>query len=188
MKQYKLSVTIVLLITFCLLFSCKKKEEERIYNEINDDVVYTDTFSPPEWERPASRRHVKSGDNQIGTFIADDVIDPRLRAIMNTITKFVEANTMEDKEQLAEILNPASYNSFILRNSDILIDEEYTLRIQMPNNPKASSFWLKFKIIFDTISLIGQAELSIDENNKCIITDFDNQVFNQLKLRFMNQF
>ena len=142
MKRYNISVTIVLFLIFSLLFSCKKKEEERLYNESNDDIVYTDSFSPPEWERPVSRRHVKSGDNQIGTFIADDVIDPRLRAIMKTISDFVKINTMEDKESLATILTPAAYNSFVLRNSDILINDPYTLRIQLPDNPKIKTFWL----------------------------------------------
>ena len=188
MKQYNFFGTIVLLLTFCLLLGCKKQEEERLYNESNDDIVYTDSFSPPDWERPASRRHVKSGDNQIGTFIADDVIDPRLRAIMKTISDFIKVNTMEDKDSLSAILMPAAYNSFILRNSDILIDEKYTLRIQLPDNPRLKTFWLKYKVIFETTSLIGQVELNIDDNNVCLISDFDNQIFNQMKLRFMNAF
>ncbi|MBR3731731.1 MAG: hypothetical protein IKQ61_13260 [Spirochaetales bacterium] len=188
MNRYNLSCTIVLLLTLCLLFGCKKKEEERTFNEVNDDIVYTDSFSPPDWERPVARRHVKSGDNQIGPFIADDVIDPRLRAIMKTISDFVKVNTTEDKDTLSSILTPAAYNSFVLRNADILIDEPYTLRVQLPDNARLRVFWLKFKIMFETTSLIGQVELNIDDNNKCLISDFDNQVFNQMKLRLMNKF
>jgi hypothetical protein len=175
-----------LLIVFILIFiaGCKK-EEENIYNEISEDIVYTDSFSPREWERPSNRKHVTSGDNQIGAFINEDVIDPRLRSILKIVSDFFKYNKSEDKEPLESILSPAAYNSFVLRHSNLLIDEKYTLRIQLPTKQTGNSQWIQFKILFNEISLIGQMELNFDDKDQCTITDFDNSFFERLK-RYLN--
>lgn len=172
------------ILIFACLLGCKKEEEEHIFNEVGEDIVYSDSFSPREWERPSTRRHVISGDSQIGLFISDDVIDPRLRSIITTISNLIKINKTADKDDLVDYLSPAAYNSFILRNSDLLITEKYTLRIQLPENQTATTYWLKFKILFKKVSFIGRVELTFDRNNKATITDFDNDFFQKLKEYF----
>ena len=50
----------------------KKQGDTQFYET---DIVYTDNFSPNDWENPVLRKQIVGGDKDIGVFVKDDTID-----------------------------------------------------------------------------------------------------------------
>lgn len=167
-----------------LLISCKKNTQNDNKN-YESDVVYTDSFSPPDWEIPTSRRQVKSGDKDIGAFIQPDVLSPNFRNIFLILNKFMTLFKSQKKEEIKEILTLSAYNSYVLRYSDVSFDINYDMRIGIPEDINQSPLWINFKLIFPDKSLLGKIELT-QNGDDYKISDFDEDFFNNL-IRYINE-
>lgn len=169
-----------LLIVILMIFSLGcEKEDEKLYSEIGDDIIFTDSFSPADWENPVARKPVVSGDKDIGVFIDEDVIDPKLRNILSTINSFISIIRTENDSGLDKILTPAAFNSFELRNKELVFRDKYQLRIENPTNLYTDVFWIKFKLLFSQKSFVGSVELEF-KDEQCLISDFENAVFKEV--------
>ncbi len=170
----------IILILF-MIFSCKKTREEE--TDVFGDVVYTDSFSPKEWENPISRVKIEALDKDIGKIIEKDAIDPRLRNIVNIIENFILYSGRKDFNKIKEILTSSAYNSYILRYPDVIINKKYFIRIAYPEQIDNSQYWLQYKIIFPVKTIISKIEI---ENNGRIlkISDFDEKLFKDFEELF----
>ena len=176
-----MKIFFLIIIIFFLIFSCKKKDETE-YKDIFGEIIYTDSFSPKEWENPIARTKIKAIDKDIGNFIKKDVMDPKLRKILNLVEGFINNIKNNNINEIQNILTPSAYNSFTLRfsSSDIFFGEEYIIRIGYPVDIKDEQFWIQFKILFPTKSLISKLEIEFSEDD-CKISDFENKFFSDIK-------
>lgn len=191
---------IIFLILISIFLSCKKKEETE-YKDTSGEIVYTDSFSPEEWENPINRQKVEAIDKDIGKFINEDIMDPNLRRILLVIQAFFKNVNENNINEIKKILTPSAYNSYTLRFPQVKFLKEYKLRIAYPENfqnqvqsanasvssistqqkSSASTLlidhqWVKFKILFPTKSVISKFEIEFN-NDDTLISDFDNQFF-----------
>lgn len=130
----KIFYTFLILI---LLFSSCKKNDEKEYKEVYGETIYTDSFSPPEWENPISRLRIDAIDKDIGQFIKIDVMEPKLRKILVLIETFIkELKNLNnvDFSNIDPLLTPSALNSFSLRYIGIHISDDYQLRIAYPTS------------------------------------------------------
>ncbi|OHD14062.1 MAG: hypothetical protein A2086_12055 [Spirochaetes bacterium GWD1_27_9] len=169
---------IIFIFLILLTLSCNKKntEENKI---VNADETYTDSFSPNDWENPVERKFIQSGDKDIGGFISKDIADPKLRSILITVEKLFESLKKDDKDNIKIIFTPSAYNSYILRYKNLKIRGNYVIRVELPRDLNQPMFWVSVKLIFQEKSLIGKLELEL-QNEEYKITDFENQIFNDL--------
>jgi len=165
-----------------ITYSCiRKKQGDTQFYET--DIVYTDNFSPNDWENPVLRKQIVGGDKDIGVFVKDDTIDPSVRNISITIEKFfatLKSQKTSKNDDIKSLLTLSSYNSYLLRYQELTFDKDYKLRVAMSENREGNPFWVNFKIIFKDKSLIGKIEL-LQENDDYKISDFDEYFFNDLK-------
>jgi hypothetical protein len=168
-------------MVLCLALSCKKNTVQQ-NNTVEGEEVYSDSFNPPDWESPVSRRNIKSGDKDIGIFIKKDVVDPKNRNILLTVEQFVLNVKSNNAKELEKLMVPSAYHSFILRYPDISFKENYILRVEQPSDLMKNPVWIQFKVIFTEKSLIGKLELEFTED-KCKISDFDDDFFKNLKVK-----
>jgi hypothetical protein len=161
-------------LTF-MVSSCKQ-EEEIEYTDIKGEIVYTDSFSPPEWESPVNRKNIRFGDMDIGLIIADDVMDPRQRTLLTTVTNFITRIQEGRVGDVKTLLTAASYNSFSLRYADIEFDDEFELRIGLPPAIEDKVYWVDFKLLFETRSLTGRVQVTWNRD-RCVISDFEDDFF-----------
>lgn len=193
-----------LCVNYCILFSCilgflfvtsctEKKTEE--FTELTEDIAYTDTFTPFDWENPFARQILRSGDSEIGMFIGKDVTDPGKRKTRRLIEQFIERLSKGQLPEIKELLTDPAYNSFMLRYPKISFSSKYSIRvedkqaaIQIPGsapapqvNPQTdeSENWIRFKIIFSDKSLIGTVEV-VETEGTYKIGDFENDIFDEL--------
>lgn len=178
--QREFTIFILTIILTFLIISCT--EEAGDINEYSEDIVYSDSFSPLDWEHPVARRVVASRDKDIGLFIKDDIADPNLRKILVLVNDFFSRFTAGETEQLEELFTDSAYNSFKLRVTDININKSYKLRVEQPSIEVIATgqFWIHFKLLTDVESLVGSFELiTIDDEYK--ISDFENTFFDKVK-------
>jgi hypothetical protein len=198
-----------LLILIFFIFSCKKKEEQE-YTDQAGEAVYTDTFSPPEWENPASRNKLKAEDKDIGRIIEDDIMDPRLRKIMKLIEGFIKNIRLRNLDEIEKILTSSAFNTFNLRFPEINLPDNYNLRIAYPGfvneipetnssgdnkapvpsvvintplitqNNSADKIFVEFKLIYQTVSIISKLEVEM-VGEDYKISDFENKFFDEIK-------
>lgn len=172
---------VVFFIFILIIFSCKK--------EINDEVnvfgeaVYTDSFSPKAWENPIAREKIEAVDKDIGKIIEKDTIDPGLRNIVNLIENFVLYSSKRDFDKIKDILTSSAYNSFILRFPDVKINKEYYIRVAYPEHIERESYWIQFKILFSTESVVSKIEIE-KHGKSIIISDFENNFFSDIERIF----
>lgn len=163
------------------MLSCKKNGEQQIVSS-NNEVVYSDSFNPPDWESPVSRKNIKSGDKDIGIFIKSDAADLKNRSILLTVEQFIKLIKEKKTEDLNSIMMESAYHSFVLRYPDLSFKESYTLRVEQPADPSKNPLWIRFKLILTDKSYIGRLELEFS-GNLCKINDFDDDFFKNLKDR-----
>lgn len=220
------------LILFIIIISCKKKEDDIEYHDLTGEIIYTDSFIPNIWESPFNRRKISEIDKDIGQFIKNDVVDPRLRKIISLMESFIKLMKEKKLEEIEKNLTPSAFNSFKLRYNEIKINEDYYMRVAYPefmmilvppkkkemsdtenikkdkkdlknssdksekpvtneipvvkDEKKISAvinekkFWINFKLIFPSASIKSSVELE-NINDKYVISDFDNQFFEDLK-------
>ena len=201
---------VLILFIFTFLFSCKKRDENE-YKDVYGEIIYTDSFSPIQWENPLSRNNIQEVDMDIGKFIKQDVMDPKLRRILKLVENYVYYIKQKDSDKIKSILTPSAFNSFSLRIPDINFDKKYKVRVAYPESlypakteePKEESenesevksseesyqtdknhIWVDFKISFKTSSIISKLEIETSNPNNYIISDFENQFFEDLEKTF----
>lgn len=172
-------IKLILLYLFIFVFCSCFEEEAKDTIEFTEDIVYTDSLSPPAWEKPLDRPALISGDKDIGIFIKDDVLDPRYRKLLNLITKFIEYSSVNNIKELQTILTAPAFNSFKLRFNDIYFKTNYTLRVKQPDNITQSNFWIEYKILYTDKSYIGSVEVEIS-GEEYLISDFEIDFFNKI--------
>ena len=188
----------LLFIILIFIFSCKKKDEEE-YKDIFGEIIYTDSFSPDEWEHPAARKRIEAVDKDIGKFIKQDIMEPKLRKILKVIEKLIDNIQKNEIKKIQNLLTPSAYNSFTLRFPKITFEEDYILRVAYPEfmngqstqksggnktkNTGQNKFWVQFKLLFPTSSLLGKVEIEFFGDD-CKITDFENQFFTDINEMF----
>jgi len=161
-----------------LCFSCQK-EDEKEFTELNENIVFTDSFSPSDWENPTMRKKIEYGDKDIGAYIEKDVTDPRLRQIITLIEKFAESIKNTNVDELKSILSPSAYNSYMLRFSDKSFKEDYILRVAYPDDYLKEVFIVKYKILLKEKSIIGSIEIDFSQKEP-IISDFEPEPINKI--------
>jgi hypothetical protein len=169
----------IFLVILLILFSCKIKKEADQTNQ-NNDEEYTDSFSPPDWENPLSRKAVQSGDKDIGIFIKKDTADPKTRNIMLITEQFIENIKTNNTASLEKILIPSAYHSFILRYPDLSFKENYTLRIEQPSDTSSTLLWVQLKVVFPDKTFVGKIQIDTS-GDKFKISDFEDDIFKSLK-------
>jgi len=220
-------------IILIIIISCKKKEDDIEYHDLTGEIIYTDSFIPTIWESPFSRRKISETDKDIGQYIKDDAVDPRLRKIIGLLNNFIKLMKEKNLADIEKNLTPSAFNSFKLRYNEIKINEDFFLRVAYPefmlkkevpqnretseidnikkdnriinktqneksdssekalvpvkkeeNKPAAAinenKFWINFKLILQSASIKSSIELE-KINDKYVISDFDNQFFEDLK-------
>jgi len=151
------------------------------YEEIEGDVIFTDSFSPPDWENPVMRKRIITGDRDIGEFIQPDVIEPKLRKLDARIKLFLN-NVRDGKvEKQKDLLSRSAYNSFKLRYSELIIEDPFTVRVAIPENLKVNKFWVPVKILFPTRSISSKIEVEYTKQIP-VITDFENKLLDEIKI------
>lgn len=198
----KKQIALFLLLVFIFFFSCTKKKalNDILYSDLTGDIIYTDSFIPHEWEEPLKRKRITPVDKDIDFFISKDVTDPNLREMLSVIENFFKLFKEGNISDMQTLLNSSAFNSFRLRSQDIIIRENYILRVAYPSfllpvkkssdqtsdavqssrKDSLEKLWIDFKLIFESASIKSSLELQRLEN-KYIITDFDNQFFSDLK-------
>lgn len=191
MKKGVLFACISVLLIILLGTSCKKKDEHE-YKDVYGDIIFTDSFSPMEWENPGIRRKVEAVDKDIGQFIKQDIMDPKLRKIMKLMEKFISYIHEKNVTGIQNILTPSAFNSYTLRAPEVTFIDEYEVRVAYPdsfladdpNKPQSidamgSNFWIKFKVLSANKSLYSTVELQ-QENDEFKISDFENKFFSDI--------
>lgn len=174
----------VIVLIILIIFSCKKTEEEG--SDVFGEIVYTDSFSPKEWENPVARAKIEALDKDIGKIIEKDSIDPRLRNIVSIIENFILYSSRRDFNRVKDILTSSAYNSYVLRYPDVTINKKYSIRIAYPDQIDASQFWLQYKIIFPTYTIISRIE--IENNGRNLkISDIDEKFFKNIEELFLKK-
>lgn len=179
LKNY-IAVFVLFIGLLYLFISCEEKAKEEI--ELAEDISYTDSFSPQDWEQPITRQIVLSGDKDIGFFINEDVLDPRQRQILSLMKKFINLLSRNKIDSIAAIFTPPAYNSFKLRMPKFLLRKKYTIRVSLPDNMEEKNLNVKCKIKFhdqSIQSIVGSFELENSGNNYKI-SDFENDFFDKL--------
>jgi|GEM_PF-1346827 len=198
-----------IIFAILILISCFKKDEDE-YKDVYGEIIYTDSFSPIQWENPLSRNKIEEVDVDIGKFIKQDVMDPKLRKILKITENFISYIKSKDMEKVESILTPSAYNSFTLRFPEINFNKSYTIRVAYPEalyktteieteenpedenpenlqentNSEENIIWIDFKIIFQTSSIISKLEIDTSNSDEYKISDFENQFFDDLKETF----
>lgn len=162
-----------------LALNCFSKGEKE-FADIDDSFVYSDSFSPIDWENPLTRKNIDSGDKDIGIFISEDIIDPKIRILRSTIIDFFNILKSDDRSDLDNLLTKSALNSFNLRYADIKITEDFQIRVGMPEDYSQNSLWIDYKMILPNNSLIGKIFLEYN-GDECKIGDFENKFFAELK-------
>jgi len=165
-------------------FTCIKKNQGETQN-FETDIVYSDSFSPNDWENPAIRRQLVGGDKDIGVFISSDTLDPKIRNISLSIEKFFNALRNQKKDDIKNLLTLSAYNSYLLRYQDLTFDIKFDLRTSLPQDMTINPFWVNFKTIFKDKSIVGKIELT-QNGDDYKISDFDEYFFNELK-KYINE-
>lgn len=172
------SILFILLIS--IFFMSCKKEDEAEYTDVFGDIIYTDSFSPKEWENPVARKKINAVDKDIGKFINKDVTEPKLRTILKLIESFIENIRTKNHNLIQKSLTPSAFNSFALRIPDITFEKNYDLRVAYPENIDQKRFWIEFKILFLTKSIITKIQFE-HRDNQYFISDFENKFFDDLE-------
>lgn len=188
-------VFILAAILILTLFSCKKEAEQE-FQDVYGDIIYTDSFSPEEWENPGVRKKIEALDKDIGKFIKSDIVDPNLRKTLKLIEKFINLIHRRKFSEIEQICTPSAYNSFNLRFPDVILDATYDLRVAYPgesiqprNQPEEQTTtrkwdkWIKFKILYANKTLLSSVEVDRSAETY-IISDFDNKFFNDIDRLF----
>jgi len=178
-KIMKILKLITLIIMVFLIFGCAKKKNTE-ESESAKDVIFTDSFSPLDWENPINRKQLLSGDKDIGNFIKEDVTDPKLRNTLLIVKNFVNNLKNTNKTEFNKIMSLSLYNSFILRYSDISFNENYELRVEHPQDLTQNNIWIKFKVKTKDKTYLGRLYLEYESSN-CKISDYDDMFFTELK-------
>lgn len=183
-KYFILTASLFILIVL-LIISCKKDKVENEDKDVFGENIYTDSFSPKEWENPASRIKIEAIDKDIGKFISQEAIDPKLRSINKTVSNFIYFIQINNLEGIKNILTQSAFNSFNLRLSKSLkMDNYYSIRIGLPDEKEdQNQFWVSFKLLLKTKSLISKIELTKIEG-VYYINDFENKFFSTLNEMF----
>lgn len=169
-----------ILITFAFLaINCFNKGEKE-FADIDDAFIYSDSFSPIDWENPLTRKNIDSGDKDIGIFISEDIIDPKIRILRSTVIDFFNILKSDNRSNLENILTKSALNSFNLRYADIKIDEDFQIRVGMPEDYSQNALWIDYKMMLSNKSLIGRIFLEYNDS-ECKIGDFENKFFAELK-------
>ncbi|MCG8569159.1 MAG: hypothetical protein MJB14_03375, partial [Spirochaetes bacterium] len=140
----KLNILLSLILIFGL-FSCK--EEAKEFEELAEDISYTDSFSPASWENPLGRQTVTSGDKDIGQFIPEDILDPELRNLLNLFQSLFRFLQQQQVSKTESLLTESAYNSLRLRFTQSNLSRKYQLRISIPPQPLETRFSIQCKII-----------------------------------------
>lgn len=171
---------IVIIIFIIILFSCKKKEVEE-YRNVFGDIVYTDSFSPPEWENPTMRKRYQFGDKDIGPIISPDILEPNKRKIYLLIKRFIDDVKKNDLKKIKGLLTASAYNSFVIRYSDFSLEEEFeSIRVGLPPLNVDKEFEIKVKVLFLNKSVVGKFGI-IKKADSFLINDFDDSFFNKIR-------
>ncbi|HNZ26976.1 MAG TPA: hypothetical protein PLG34_10720 [Spirochaetota bacterium] len=175
----KLYNKFILITCAFLALTCFNKGEKELA-DIDDAFVYSDSFSPIDWENPLTRKNIDSGDKDIGVFISEDIIDPKIRILRSTVINFFNILKSDDRSDMENILTKSALNSFNLRYADIKIAEEFQIRVGMPEDYSQDSLWIDYKMMLPNRSIIGKIFLEYD-GDECKIGDFENKFFAELK-------
>jgi hypothetical protein len=160
------------------LFSCKKTPEPEETN-VFGEIIYTDSFSPTDWENPVGRLRIESQDKDIGKIIKQDTLDQKYLKVYEVINNFVNNIQTKKYDEIQKHLTPAAYNSFNLRLPVIPQDKKFNLRVAYPENVDADKYWVDFKIMFQNRSVI--AKIEIEKSGKgYMISDFESKFFTDL--------
>jgi hypothetical protein len=181
LKKLKFIAVIIILV---FSISCKKSDGPH-NNNVNNDETYTDSFTPPDWENPLSRRNIKSGDKDIGVFIKKDVVDPKNRNLLLTVEQFIQFVKVNNAKEIEKLMLPSAYHSYILRYPDLSFKDDYTIRVEQPADIAKNPLWIQFKVILPEKSFIGKLEIEFTDD-KCKIGDFDDDFFKGIKERNAN--
>jgi hypothetical protein len=169
-----------IVLSIMIIFSSCKKQEETEYKDIYGDVVYTDSFSPPDWENPSGRIKIEAEDKDLGKFIPKDVMEPDLRKIVQLVEGFMLKIRNNENDELKLVLTPSAYNSFILRYPDIKFDKDYEIRIGYPKDMEQEKFWVEFKLLFPHNSMRSKFQLE-SFKDYYVISDFDSKFFTDIE-------
>ena len=165
------------LLAGILFLSCVDEAGELA--EFDEDIIFTDSFSPADWEQPISRKSLKSGDKDIGLFLREDVMDPLRRQILTLSDSFFENLSQNKIDSLEELFTPSAYNSFKLRVPEMAFENDYIIRVTPPEDTGDGFYRIKCKLLFPGRSFIADFELTrVEENFR--ISDFDNDFFDEL--------
>lgn len=169
-----------IIITFSILaLSCFNKGEKD-FADIDESFIYSDSFSPIDWENPLTRKNIDSGDKDIGIFISEDIIDPKIRILRSTIIDFFNILKSDNRTDLENLLTKSALNSFNLRYADIKIAEDFQIRVGLPEDYSQNALWIDYKMILPNKSLIGKIFLEYN-GSECKVGDFENKFFAELK-------
>ncbi len=171
----------ILILLILIIFSCKNDKDEE--SSVLGEMEYTDSFSPKDWENPIAREKIEALDKDIGKVIGRDTINPKLKNIVNLIENFILFAGKKDFNKIKDILTPSAYNSFILRYPDVIINKKYYIRIALPEQIEKERYWLQFKILFPTHSIVSKVE--IERNSVGLkLSDFENKFFKDIEAFF----
>ena len=166
------------ILAIILLISCKKTPEPE-EKDVFGEIIYTDTFSPSDWENPNARIKIEAEDKDIGKFIKENTLDQKYLKVNETIKDFISSIQNKNNDEIQKLLTSAAYDSFNLRMPVIPPDKKYKLRVAFPENVDADKFWLNFKIMFSNASVV--AKIEVEKNGKNYrISDMESKFFTDL--------
>jgi len=173
-------IFIIISLVF-LIFSCKKnEEEEKEVEQSFQEVIYTDSFSPADWENPGARIKIDFEDKDIKKIIKPGSGNQVYDKIYQLLEKFFTGLKNKNNQEIQKVMTQAAYNSYLLRIPNIPFEKKYTLRVAVPESMETDKFWVPFKLLFSNKAIISRIEIE-KSGSSFIITDIEGKFYIELE-------
>jgi len=166
----------LLVLLFLILTSCSKIKKPIENNLSTADIIYTDSFSPENYEYPLSRKYIQPEDTDIGKFINPDSINQIHREIYILINNLL--STLVNGRINRQLFTDNSYNNFFLRYRGMKLTNFNSFRVSEPDET-VQEWWIQIKIFTKNKNYIGKIQI-IKINETYLINDFTNEIFDLL--------